>query len=462
MSMTCIDTRTARLLALALATAGVLLTARPACAQMPIGLNRLQHIVVIYLENRSFDNLYGLFPGANGIANAGAAAQQVDHDGTPFATLPPVIDTRLRPPAPDTRFPTDLPNGPFRIEPYVPLAGGRTGDLVHRFYQQQEQINGGTMNKFAVVSNAGGLVMGHFDGSTMQLWEYAKRYTLADHFFHAAFGGSFLNHFWLICACSPQHFHAPEHIRAQLDTHGTRVKDGLVTPDGYAVNTMQPEHGPKNPALHHDELLPPQDMPTIGDRLSEQGITWAYYAGGWNEANAGTVEPTQFSYHHQPFAFFKRYGPGTEGRARHLKDLDDFLTDIAQGTLPAVAFYKPRRGINQHPCCTDVAAGDAHVADLLRRIEGSPAWSSTAVIVTYDENGGWWDHVAPPVVDRWGPGARVPAIIVSPFARKGSIDHTVYDTTSILKLIETRFGLAPLGERDAKANGLTNAFDFGR
>ena len=101
------------------------------------------------------------------------------------------------------------------------------------------------------------------------------------------------------------------------------------------------------------------------------------------------------------------------------------------------------------------------MADLLRRIEVSPAWSSTAVIVTYDENGGWWDHVAPPVVDRWGPGARVPAIIVSPFARKGFIDHTVYDTTSILKLIETRFGIAPLGERDAKANDLTNAFDFG-
>src|SRR5262245_14967932 len=163
MFMTCIDTRTSRLLALALAIAGALLAALPALAQPPTGLNRLQHIVVIYFENRSFDNLYGLFPGANGIANAAAAALQVDHDGKPFATLPPVIDTRLRPPAPDTRFPTDLPNGPFRLEPYMPLAGGLTGDLVHRFYQQQEQINSGKMNKFAMVSNAGGLVMGHFD-----------------------------------------------------------------------------------------------------------------------------------------------------------------------------------------------------------------------------------------------------------------------------------------------------------
>src|SRR5262249_45486561 len=165
-------------------------------------------------------------------------------------------------PAPDSRFPTDLPNGPFRLEPYVPLVGGRTGDLVHRFYQQQEQINGGKMNKFAVVSNAGGLVMGPFDGSQMQLWGDAPRSPRADNFFHAAFGGSFLNHFWLICACSPQHFNAPEEIRVMLDANGKLVKDGLVTPDGYAVNTMQPEHGPKNPATHHNELLPPQDMPT--------------------------------------------------------------------------------------------------------------------------------------------------------------------------------------------------------
>jgi phospholipase C len=437
----------------------LLAAAAPAAAQT--GVNRLQHIVVIYMENRSFDNLYGLFPGANGIANAGAAAIQVDKDGKPLAKPVPVIDTRLKPPAADPRFPADLPNSPFRLEPYVPLAGGLTGDLIHAFYHQQQQINDGQMNKFAAVSNAGGLTMGYFDGSPMKLWDYAKRYTLADNFFHAAFGGSFLNHFWLICACSPRHPDAPDEIRAKLDESGKMIKNGMVTPDGYAVNTMQPEHGPKNPTIHHNELLPPQDLTTIGDRLSEKGIAWAYYAGGWNEANAGTVDPVRFSYHHQPFAFLKKFGPGTEGRARHLKDLDDFIADIEKGTLPPVSFYKPRRGINQHPCCTDVANGDAHAADLLRRIEASPAWSSTAVIVTYDENGGWWDHVAPPKIDRWGPGARVPAIIISPFARKGFIDHTLYDTTSILKLIEVRFGVAPLGERDAKANDLTAAFDFG-
>ena len=116
--------------------------------------------------------------------------------------------------------------------------------------------------------------------------------------------------------------------------------------------------------------------------------------------------------------------------------------------------------LDEHPGHADIASGDRHVAAILRRIEASPLWADSAIIVTWDENGGFWDHVAPPVVDRWGPGTRVPAIIVSPFAKKGSVDHTTYDTTSILRFIEVRYGLRPLAERDRKANDLRNAFLF--
>ena len=130
------------------------------------------------------------------------------------------------------------------------------------------------------------------------------------------------------------------------------------------------------------------------------------------------------------------------------------------GTLPAVVFYKPRRGINQHPSGSDIVSSDRHAGDILQKLEKSPQWSRMAVIVTYDENGGFWDHVSPPVRDRWGPGARVPAIVISPFAKRGFVDHTPYDTTSILRLIEARFGLAPLTDADAKANNLLAAFQF--
>jgi len=432
--------------------------AQPAVAQnIPAGLEKIERIVVIHMENRSFDHLYGNFPGANGLANAGAAAIQVDREGKPYTNLPPVIDPRTK--KPHERFPQNLPNRPFALDPYVSM-NEQYGSPIHEFYTQQMQINGGRMNMFAAWSDASSLAMGYHDTSKLRLWDYARRFTLADNFFHGAFGGSFLNHFWLVCACTPRYPNAPGQIIAQVDDAGRLIKSGRVTPGGYAVNTMQPMGGPFNPQIHREDLLPAQDMPTIGERLTDKGITWIWYSGGWNEAEAGTVDPARFSFHHQPFVFFRHYARGTEARKEHLKDLEDFLADIDRGTLPAVSWYKPRRGIDQHPGSSEVEPSDAHVADILKRIEASPVWHSVAVIVTYDENGGFWDHVAPPKRDRWGPGTRVPTIIVSPFAKQGFIDSTPYDTTSILKLIELRHGLAPLTEADARANGMLNAFQF--
>jgi acid phosphatase len=125
-----------------------------------------------------------------------------------------------------------------------------------------------------------------------------------------------------------------------------------------------------------------------------------------------------------------------------------------------VIFYKPSFKLNEHPGYANVLEGDKHVGDLLCEIEKSSVWSNSIVIVTFDENGGFWDHVPPPVIDRWGPGTRVPTVIISPFAKKGFIDHTTYDTTAILKLIEKRFGLPALTDRDKKSKDLTNAFNF--
>ena len=425
-------------------------------ADPPAGLDKIQHIVVIYLENHGFDNLYGLFPSANGL-NA-EAAPQTNLAGKPYAILPPVMNTEHNPVEVDTRFPASLPNQPFPIDSYVP-ADQKTGDLVHRFYQNQAQINGGRNDRFAAISDAGGLVMGYYDGHSLPLWQYAKNYTLADNFFQGAFGGSFLNHFWLICACTPRYEHAPEQATAVLDAQGKLVKDGAVTPDGYAVNTLQPATAPIKPDTSHARQLPPQTLPTIGDRLSEKSISWAWYSGGWNDAIAGHAGKN-FQFHHQPLGYFSRYAEGTSERTAHLKDEVDFLKAIDNGQLPAVAFYKPIGELNEHPGYADVMAGEKHIASVIAHIERSQQWKDTVVIVTYDENGGFWDHVAPPVKDRWGPGTRVPTIIISPFAKRGYVDHTEYDSTSILKLIETRFGLAALGKRDAKANNMSNAFDL--
>jgi acid phosphatase len=466
------------------------------------GLSDLEHIIVIYAENRSFDNLYGLFPGAEGINQAKPEQYtQVDHDGTPFKELPPIWATKTG----EKPIAAHLPNKPFRIDGpdlNLPLSA-RSRDLVHMYYQNIEQINGGKNNKFAAISDAGGLAMGYYDGSKLPLWQWAKDYVLADHFFMAAYGGSFLNHQWLICACTPRQAAAPKAERIPLDDYSLlkRKKDSPLsamqgppkfegghlpyTPDGYLVAPKQPPFQPSKipPAMGGDSRfadpakgsLPPQTAQTVGDTLSAKGISWAWFSGGWREAlmdgmQAPEIERSviysnkpgsiNFQPHHQPFNYYARFAPGTKARKEHLKDGDEFLQAIADATLPQVSFYVPAGIFNQHPGYTDVLTGDRHIADILAKIKQSRSWPKTAVIITYDENGGFWDHVPPPKGDRWGPGTRIPAIIVSPLAKKHFVDHSSYDTTSIIKLITKRFDLDPLPGVRPNAGDMLNAFDF--
>jgi phospholipase C len=414
------------------------------------GMNRLQHVVVIYLENHSFDNLYGEFRGANGLPESFRHSLQIDANGQPFDTLPEVAGTP---------FPTNLPNRPFAIDRFV-APTQITIDLVHRFYQEQEQIDDGKMDRFVLVSDAKGLSMGYYHTSDLVLAAEARRYTLLDNFFHAAFGGSFLNHFWLISARTPVFPNAPASVVAKLDANGHLVTDGFVTPDGYAVNTSYTVNTPHPSNVPAANLVPNQTFPTIGDRLSEKGVSWAWYSGGWDDALAGRPGPL-FQFHHQPFAYFSNFADGTAAKAQHLKDETDFITAAQIGTLPAVSFVKPYGVNNEHPGYTDLVTGEQHVEQLINTVRNGPDWKSTAIIITYDEHGGFWDHVAPPVVDRWGPGSRVPTLVISPLARMGHVDHRRYDTTSILALIERRWNLRPLTSRDAAADPLSGAFDFG-
>jgi phospholipase C len=443
---------------LAFATA-LLIGLAPILHAQTDGLQKINHIVVIYQENWSFDSLYGRFPGANGIDNAGATVQQVDKDGKPYTTLPQPMNTTFSPAVADPRFPADLPVAPFDTSKFV-APNQQTGDAVHRYYQEQYQIDGGKMDKFVAWSDAAGLVMSYYDATNMPEGKLAQQFTLMDNFFHSAFGGSFLNHQFLICACAPTWPDAPANIVAQVDANGMMTKDGQVTPDGFAINTSFTVNSPHPGNITDKSLLvPEQTAPTIGDRLSDKSVSWAWYSGGWNTAVIGHPDPL-FQFHHQAFAFYANYADGTPGRAEHLKDEGDFYGDVIGNKLPAVSFIKPLGADNEHPGYATELNGQQHVADLVSTIQNSPYWADTAIIVTYDEHGGRWDHVPPPVVDKWGPGIRVPTIIISPFARKGFVDHAQYDTTAIMKLIEERWSLQPLNERDARAGDLLTAFDF--
>ena len=451
---------------MALVAPGALAKSRP--------FRHINHFVVIYLENHSFDNLYGTFPGANGLNGADPAHTiQVDLSGHVFKCLEQNDPQLTSPPLPadacstanGDAFNSHFTNAPFRIDGYVP-PNMKTRDLVHRYYQNQVQIDGGKNDKFVAASDAKGLSMGVYDTANLPLAEYAKRYTLADRFFQGAFGGSFLNHQWLIAPRTPPFAGAasdggPCDIHTVLDANRLPVagKDLPLTTlaDGdWAVNTIQPFNPPFLAGTPDCRRLPPLNGSTIGDRLTGAGIDWAWYSGGWNDAVAGHPDPL-FQYHHQPFAYFANYAPGAAGRS-HLRDESEFLAAARSGNLPAVSFVKPVGAENEHPGYADLARGEQHTAELIEAVRSSHDWKKTAIVVTYDENGGFWDHVAPPVVDRWGPGTRVPTLVISPRARRHFVDHESYDTTSILATIERRYGLAPLSTRDAAANDLRHAF----
>ncbi len=493
-------------------------------------------IVVIYAENRAFDNLYGNFPGARGLGEVlgadgrptAAYVPQIDRDGQILAKLPPAwggVTAAGFVPVVTQQQSVGLPNAPFSIEHVYTAQSGATlststvtRDLWHRFFEHQMQIDGGKNDGYAAWSDAGGLAMGHYDYSGSALYKLAQEFVLADNFFQGAFGGSFLNHQYLICACAPEYPEADTapakpsitildqdaagrylprlktagNIGSALDAPPTFLRSGNITPrdyfgDGkfYAVNTMQPAYQPSGNAPAATDAsyryadpanrttLPPQVGPTIGDMLDEQHIEWAWYAGSWRAALADGARPADrqrmviyapetpggnpdFQAHHQPFNFYARFDPDThaDARAAHLKDYDDLLADVAAGRLPPVTFYKPQGNFNQHAGYASVAEGDEHIAALVARLRAGPQWPHMVIVITYDEFGGAWDHVAPPQGDLLGPGARIPALIVSPYARRGSVDHTQYDTESILRLITRRFGLNQLPGIKMRDRGL--------
>jgi acid phosphatase len=286
---------------------------------------------------------------------------------------------------------------------------------------------------------------------------------------------------------------APDNKPSALDGAPKFVRDGAFTPDGYAVNTMAPPYQPSyvapapggDPTLadpSNPRVMPPQTYATIGDRLTAKGVDWAWYSGAWQYALAhrDTGMSPDFQYHHQPFNYFANYAPGTAARERHLRDAgmgndastNRFIADIDAGRLPAVTFYKPQGDLNMHAGYADIESGDRHIAHVIDHIRRGPQWADTVIVMTHDENGGWWDPVAPPKGDRWGPGSRIPALVISPFAKKGYVDHTFYDTNSILRFIDRVHGLAPLdgvaarnrafAERGETPPGdLTSALDLG-
>jgi len=555
----------------------------PVRAEQHQALERIRHIVVVFEENHSFDNLYGGWEGVRGLRSADAAhTAQVAQAGAPYACLKQDDVNLTTPPLPAschdtvtaTPFDSAFRNEPFQLDApdLIPpeattcpgpgtsaanglakgsgLPGGCTRDLVHRYYQEQYELNGGRQNRYVTGSDAIGLTMGYYDTRKLPVYRYLHtrghpRYAIADDFFQGAFGGSFLNHQWLVAARTPVFNGAPNDgsasdLHSVVDSGGMPVnyplyaspapsaslKDQVLTascapgpgrgptPAGvtcgdYAVNTIQPPYQPFAPGTPVARRLPPQTVPTIGDRLSAANVGWAWYSGGWSNANGDVGGPgwtngsaaapatatnpkpcpdanassaaqwpncpdKLFQFHHQALNYYAQFAPGTPARADHLRDETEF-TALATGSarscgLRSVSFVKPVGEENEHPGYASEARGSDHLVDLLKAVEDGACARDTMVVVTYDEFGGSWDHVPPPGQggapgphDVWGPGTRIPALILAPHLRgRFVVDHGQYDTTSILSTIERRYGLPPLGSRDRDAGDLAGVFSARR
>jgi acid phosphatase len=576
-----------------------LMAAGPAVAADKGPLGNFKHIVVIYEENHSFDNLYGLWGDVNGqhvvgLADADAAhTTQVAQTGAPYTCLkqldvnlntdfagsaspafPPNTlskqaacnpETVTFPDGTTTTYTSHFLNAPYNFDQYIPAdattcprpnkefsfgngimngavdpatgttygtEGGCTRDLVHKFYQEQYQLNGGHQNRYVTGSDSVGTSMGYYDTTALPIYEYlhgrgAPNYVIADKFFQGAFGGSYLNHQYLIAAQPLAWPDAPVGQHAVLDPSGIAHAYPLLKPVGtpvdgnvtqscnltttiaslacgdWAVNTLQPPWEPQGsfgaPEPAADDT---NTALNIGDRMSDGGVSWAWYAGGWDNAAGNTSGPgwtngttvgtctdphvstadgqypycpdSSFQFHHQPFNYFTRYAPGSPDRAAHLKDEVEFIASAQNGTLPQVSFVKPLGNENEHPGYSSETNGSDHLVDLIKAIETGPQAGNTLIVVTYDEFGGQWDHVPPPGMgtagahDLFGPSTRIPALLIGRSFTTSGVDHTVYDTTSIMATIEHQFGLQPVAARgdivprDSLVSDLGNAVSAGR
>jgi phospholipase C len=289
-----------------------------------------------------------------------------------------------------------------------------------------EAMDGGKMDRFDLIT---GDTLNAYTGVTESeiphYWAYARRFALGDRYFTSVHGPSFPNHLYTVGAQSGGAIDNGGNAGAGLNCDGT--PSGLVR--------VMDDQG--NITLHS----PCFDFLTMPDRLERAGISWKYYGEG-----GGVLSSIDHI----------RNGPWWTTNTAMSTEI---LTDAANGTLPAVSWVLPPRGAGEHPP-DSMCEGENWTVSVLNTLMQGPEWSSTAVFITWDDFGGFYDHVFPPQVDRWGLGPRVPLLIVSPFAKRGYVSHTVGDHASVLKFVETRYGLPPLASRDLAANDLLDSFDF--
>jgi phospholipase C len=488
----------------------------------------IKHVVVIFQENISFDHYFGTYPNAANLPG--------ETKFTAATTTPTNINNYTTYPALLTANPNlDIANGAGASNPYrLDISQAGTADQDHNYGPEQTAFNAGKMNLFplsvgtpdgaslatatgaSAISNTNGLTMGYYDGNTVTgFWNYAQHYAINDHSFGSTFGASTQGAINLISGQTNG-----------VATYTSGAASGVVA-DGQGGFTLVGDEDPAGDLCSSASANVSMSGQNIGNLLNTAGVTWGFFEGGFNlsitNANGTTGcsrttaavnipgNPLKADYipHHQPFQYYASTANpnhlrptaaiGATDQANHQYDIQDFTTALAAGNLPAVSFLKAPGFQDGHAGYSDPLDEQTFVVNTINAIESSSFWSSTAIIIAYDDSDGWYDHLTDfvngsataadslnstgvcisttaaaaalpgpnsngaPVQGRCGHGPRLPLIVISPWANKNYIDNTVTDQASVLRFIEDTFlGSARIGggSFDATAGTLNNMFNF--
>jgi phospholipase C len=481
-----------RLLAAGVAALAALAVAAAAEATPPGqgtgAVTPIQHLVVIFQENVSFDHYFATYPSA---ANPPGE--------------PPFTAARNTPSVNGLNDPLNAPNNPNSAQPFrLDRSQFETTDQDHSYTDEQRAVDAGLMDRFVEAVGRGappndyghghGLVMGYYDGNTVTaLWNYAQAFAMSDDSFGTTYGPSAVGAVNLVSG----------------QTHGFSPD---ATSFGIAVTTNGTMIGDPQPA---GDLCDNRDVSTstdpndlnIGDLLNARGVTWGWFEGGFDNCNQSHVNLAGVSSkdyipHHEPFQFYAStanplhlpplspLSVGFQDQANHQYDLTDFWAALDANNMPAVSFLKAPAYEDGHAGYSDPLDEQQFVVSTINRLERTPFWRDTAVVIAYDDSDGWYDHVLAPVVnqstdpsvdaldgttcgkkpenvyggyqDRCGYGPRLPLLVVSPYAKSNFVDHTTTDQSSILRFIEDNWQTGRIGNfsLDAKAGSLANMFAF--
>jgi phospholipase C len=448
-------------------------------------LTPIKHLVVIFQENVSFDHYFATYPNA---ANPAGEPRFNAAAGTPTVN--------------GLNQAVEAPNNPNSVQPFrLGRNQAKTCDQDHTYTDEQKAADSGLMDKFVQTVGRGagtcadygkgpGLVMGYYDGNTVTgLWNYAQHFAMSDNSFNTTFGPSTPGALNLVAG----------------QTHGFATTSSAVTANTTVIGDPQPT-GDKCDT--RDSTTSTPNNKNVGDLLNAKGTTWGWFQGGFADcaathSNVGGVSSKDYIPHHEPFQYYASTANlqhtrpasvseiGNAGPANHQYDLTDFWSSVAARSMPAVSFLKAPANQDGHAGYSSPLDEQRFLVETINRLQKTPDWKNTAVVISYDDSDGWYDHQMSPIVnqsndpahdgltdtgtcgtnasriaggyrDRCGYGPRLPLVVVSPYAKANFVDHSTTDQSSILRFIEDNWRTGRIGNFsfDEKAGSLNNLFAF--